>query len=77
MLTTAGETALAISLKVEAVRVPVSGALFIGGAATVWALDAGARSRRDASTMPTTSDVRTIGSKYKNVIFRLDIKASN
>ena len=41
---------------------PVSGALLAGGAATVWALDSGARPRRDASTMPTASEARAIRS---------------
>ena len=36
---------------------PVSGALFIGGTAiVVCAEDAGVRSKRDASTMPTASE---------------------
>jgi hypothetical protein len=36
------------------------GALFIGGAATVWAELAGDRSRRDASTIPTMMLATTI-----------------
>jgi hypothetical protein len=61
---------------VDAVSGPVSGALFIGGAATVCALDAGAMSSRDAMIMPTSTDISTIGSEYSNVIFRFSIKAS-
>jgi hypothetical protein len=43
-----------MSRNVDAVIGPFSGALFIGGAATVCALDAGDRSSRDAMIMPTS-----------------------
>jgi hypothetical protein len=63
IFTTAGDASLAMSRKVEAEMGPVSGALFIGGAATVWALEVGAMSRRDAMIMPTSTDISTIGSE--------------
>ena len=56
MFTTAGVTAFATSRNVVAEIEPVIGALLNGGAATVWAADCGARSRRDAMTIPTASD---------------------
>ena len=54
-----------MSRKVLAVTGPVSGALFIGGAATVWAVDCGDNPKRDAITIPTRSDVSTTGTRYK------------
>ena len=63
MLTTAGDDSLAMSRKVEAVSAPVSGALFIGGAATVCALVAGDRSSREATIIPTSTDISAIGSE--------------
>ena len=76
MLTTAGETFLAMSRKVLALTVPVSGALFIGGAATVWAIELGDNPKRDAITIPTRSDVSTTGTRYRSAVFLLDISAS-
>jgi hypothetical protein len=62
MLTTAGDTALAMLRKVVASTGPLSGALFIGGAVTVCADEAGERSRRDAMTIPTASEATAISS---------------
>jgi hypothetical protein len=62
MLTTAGDTALAMSRKVFADSGPVSGALFMGGAATVCAADSGDMPRREAMTSPTASDAIAISS---------------
>ncbi len=76
MLTTAGETFLAMSRKVLALTVPVSGALFIGGAAVVWAIELGDNPKRDAITIPTRSDVSTTGTRYRSAVFLLDISAS-
>ena len=56
MFTTAGDTALAMFRNVVASTGPASGALFIGGATTVCADEAGDKSRRDAMTMPTASE---------------------
>jgi hypothetical protein len=63
MFTTDGDTFFATSRNVLALTVPVSGALFMGGAVTVWAVDAGDRPNRDASTMPTSNDVSTAGTR--------------
>ncbi len=63
MFTTDGDTFLATSRNVLALTVPVSGALFIGGAFTVCAVEAGDMPNRDASTMPTSSDVSTAGTR--------------
>ncbi len=62
MFTTAGETVFAMSRNVVAVSGPVSGALFIGGAATVCAADSGDSPSRDAITIPTASDAIAISS---------------
>ena len=51
MLTTAGETALAMVRKVVASTGPDSGVLLLDGAVSAWASDAGARSSLDALTM--------------------------
>ena len=56
ILTTIGVEAFAMLRNVSAFSAPVSGALFIGGTAIVCADEVGARSRRDAMTMPTASD---------------------
>jgi len=58
MLTTAGDTALAISRNVAAVSGPLSGALFMGGAAIVWAEVAELKSSRDEMTSPTIVPAR-------------------
>jgi len=42
---------------------PVSGALFIGGTAIVWADDTGDRSSRDAMTIPTATDASTMSGR--------------
>ena len=47
----------------DTVPEPLIGALFMGGAAMVWAEDAGARSRREAMTIPTASDATMIRSE--------------
>ena len=61
MFTTAGDIALAMLRKVLASTGPLSGALFMGGAATVdWADEAGVRSSREAITMPTASEATMI-----------------
>ena len=60
MLTTAGITVFAMSRNVVAVSGPVSGALFIGGAATVCADDSGDRPSRDAMTSAAAADVIAI-----------------
>jgi hypothetical protein len=60
MLTTAGETVLAMLRNVPASTAPPSGALFIAGAARVCAEDSGERPRRDAITIPTASDATEI-----------------
>jgi hypothetical protein len=62
MFTTAGDTALAMSLNVLAVSGPVKGALFIGGAWMVCAPDSGDNPSRDAITSPTASDATAIRS---------------
>ena len=62
MLTTIGDCALATLRNVCASSAPVTGALFIGGAARVCADDAGVRSSRDAITMPTASEETAISS---------------
>ena len=49
-------TALAMFRNVAASTGPESGALFIGGAASVCADESGDKSSRDAMTMPTASD---------------------
>ena len=56
MLTTIGLWPRAMVRKVCASSAPAIGALFIGGAAIGWAIDAGAMSRREAMTMPMASD---------------------
>ncbi len=56
MFTTKGEAALAMFLKVAASTGPLSGALLADGTASDWASNRGARSRREAMTMPTASD---------------------
>jgi len=63
MKTTAGSVAFAMLRKVWASIGPVTGALFIGGAAIVCADEAGARSSREASTMPTARDATAMGSE--------------
>ena len=60
MLTTNGEAALAMFLNVVASTGPASGALLADGTASDWASERGARSRREASTMPTASDATAI-----------------
>ena len=62
MLTTIGCCALATFRKVWASSGPVTGALFIAGAVSVWADDIGVKSKRDAITMPTASDDTAISS---------------
>ena len=56
MLTTVGDTALAMVRKVVASIGPASGALLAAGTASVWAPDCGVRSIREAMTMPTATD---------------------
>jgi hypothetical protein len=56
MFTTIGCCAFATLRNVWASSAPVTGALFMGGAVSVWADDAGVRSSRDAMTMPTARD---------------------
>src|SRR5690348_1539635 len=73
MLTTAGVTALAMLRNVSALSAPVIGALFIGGTVIVCAIDAGVRSKRDASTIPTASDATATSGTYNKVVFRVDI----
>ena len=63
MLTTIGACAFAMFRNVSALSGPVSGALFIGGTARDWADDVGARSRRDAMTMPTATDAITMSGR--------------
>ena len=60
MFTTNGEAALAMFRKVVASTGPLSGALLADGTASDWAYERGARSRREASTMPTASDATAI-----------------
>ncbi len=60
MLTTVGLASCARVRKVEASRTPVSGALLVGGTVREPANDAGDNPRRDASTMPTTTDDKAI-----------------
>ena len=61
MFTTAGDIALAMLRNVLASTGPLSGALFIGGAAIVVCADeAGVRSSRDAITIPTASEATMI-----------------
>ncbi len=64
MLTTDGLTVFAILRKVPASTAPASGALFVGGTATVadCAIEGGDRSRREAITMPTASEATPINS---------------
>ena len=62
-LTTAGLMALAMFRKVAASTGPLSGALFMGGAAMVCADEAGVKSRREAMTIPTASDATMIRSE--------------
>src|SRR4249920_1582288 len=74
MLTTIGDCAFAILRNVCASSAPVIGALFIGGAATVWAEDCGVRSRRDARTTPTARpETRTSRVYTTLVVLRVDI----
>ena len=56
MFTTVGICAFAMFLKVDASIGPLSGALLLVGTLTVCAPEAGARSRREAITMPTASE---------------------
>ena len=63
MLTTAGLIALAMLRKVLASTGPLSGALFIGGAAMVCADDVGDRSSREAITIPTASEATAISNE--------------
>ena len=56
MLTTIGVWAFAMLRKVCASSAPVSGAEFIVGRAIDWAADCGARSSREARTIPTAID---------------------
>ncbi|PYR72088.1 MAG: hypothetical protein DMF86_24570 [Acidobacteria bacterium] len=56
MLTTAGATDLAIVRNVVASSAPVMGVLLVGGTDTVCAEEAGARSSREAITIPTATD---------------------
>jgi hypothetical protein len=51
-----GLCARAMLRKVWASIEPVTGELFIGGADSVWAVEDGAMSRRDAMTMPMASE---------------------
>ena len=62
MFTTAGDTVLAMFRKVLASTGPLSGALFIGGAATIvdCADEAGVNSSREAITIPTASEATMI-----------------
>ena len=62
MLTTAGDTALAMLRNVLASTGPLSGALFMGGAAMAvdCADEAGVRSSREAITIPTASEATMI-----------------
>jgi hypothetical protein len=60
MLTTIGDCAFAMLLKVVASMGPLSGALFVAGTAMVCADETGDRSSRDAMTMPTTSETIAI-----------------
>jgi hypothetical protein len=56
MLTTIGDCVFATFLKVWASRVPVTGALFTGGSASVCADEGGDKSSREAMTIPTMAD---------------------
>jgi len=60
MLTTIGDCALATFRNVVASIAPLSGARSVAGIAIVCAEDAGVRSRREAMTMPTTSEATAI-----------------
>jgi hypothetical protein len=60
MLTTDGPAVFAMFRNVDASSVPVSGALFAAGTESVPANEAGARSSRDAITIPTTTDARAM-----------------
>ena len=61
MLTTIGLWSWAMPRNVPASTGPDSGALFIGGGAdSACASDRGARSRREASTMPMASETTAI-----------------
>jgi hypothetical protein len=59
MLTTAGDTVLAMSRNVVADIAPVIGALFIGGA-RVWAVEVGDIPSLEAITIPTASEAMAI-----------------
>jgi len=60
MLTTVGICCLAMVRNVVASIGPPSGVLFIAGIATIWADEAGVRSRREAMTIPTATDATAI-----------------
>jgi hypothetical protein len=60
MFTTIGDIAFATLRKVCASIAPAMGALFIGGTASVCADEGGARSSRDAMTIPTASEATAI-----------------
>ena len=60
MYTTVGTCAFAMLRKVAESIAPDSGALFIGGTATVWADEAWGRPHCDAITMPTAADATAI-----------------
>jgi hypothetical protein len=60
MFTTDGLTEAATVRNVDASIAPLSGALLVGGTCSGWADEAGARSSREAMTMPTASEATAI-----------------
>jgi hypothetical protein len=56
MFTTIGLCSFAMLRKVAMSTGPLSGALFIGGTVSVCATDDGAKSRREAMTIPTAAE---------------------
>jgi len=63
MLTTHGVADFAMLRNVSAFSGPVTGALFIDGTGIVCADEVGARSSREAMTMPTASDATMVRRK--------------
>jgi hypothetical protein len=62
MLTTDGVTAFAMFLKVCASIGPLIGALFMGGAAVIWADESGVRPSLELTTIPTAIDATAMSS---------------
>ena len=72
MLTTIGDCAFAMLRNVVASMEPAIGALLVAGMVMVCADDAGARPRREATTIPTTSEAMATRTREKTVVFRDD-----